>query len=91
MANNAKCEEVRPCAATLLFPCVESYSDSTLSHDGLNHAQLPCEKNIGINKKLIFYGHPQLTEKRLVRAVQCTQFRAKHAKNDLNPHRFSET
>jgi hypothetical protein len=34
---------------------------------------------------LIFYGHPQLTGKRLVRAIQRMQFCAKNAKIDLNP------
>ena len=37
----------------------------------------------------LYYGHPQLPGKHLVRAMQCTQFRAKSAKNDLMD--FSKT
>jgi hypothetical protein len=33
----------------------------------------------------LFYGHPKLTGKCLVRAIQRVPFRARNAKNDLNP------
>ena len=40
---------------------------------------------IGARSFRLYYGHPQLAGKRLVRAKQRTQFRAKSAKNDLKP------
>jgi hypothetical protein len=36
----------------------------------------------------LHYGHSQLAGKHLVRAMQCTQFCAKSAKNDLKPTNF---
>ena len=44
--------------------------------------------DIGAKSSRLYYGHPQLAGKRLVRATQCTQFCAKSAKNDLNPTDF---
>jgi hypothetical protein len=35
-----------------------------------------------------YYGHPWLAVKRLVRAMQFSQFRAKSTKNDLKPTNF---
>jgi hypothetical protein len=43
---------------------------------------------IGIKRVRLYYGHLQLAEKRLVRAMQRTQFRAKSANNDLKPVDF---
>ena len=40
---------------------------------------------IGSKSFQLYYGHPWLARKRLARAMQCTQFRAKSAKNDLKP------
>jgi len=37
---------------------------------------------------LLSYGHPWLAGKRLVRAMQCTQFHAKNVKNDLKSADF---
>ena len=38
---------------------------------------------VGAKSCQVFYGHPQLAGKRLVRTMQCTQFHAKSATNDL--------
>ena len=52
---------------------------------------MPSVQNDGLSVKLapevfdFYYRHPQLAGKRLVRAKQRTQFRAKSAKNDLKP------
>jgi hypothetical protein len=43
---------------------------------------------IGAKSFRLYYGHHYLTEKLLVRAMQCTQFRAKSAENDLKPTNF---
>ena len=43
---------------------------------------------IGAKKFQLYYGHPQLAGKHLVRPMQCTQFCAKSAKNDLKPIYF---
>ena len=43
---------------------------------------------IGANSFRLYYGHLWLARKRLVRAIQCTQFCAKCAKNDLKPTGF---
>jgi hypothetical protein len=42
---------------------------------------------IGAKSFQLYYGNPWLTGKLLVRAMQCTQFCAKRAKND---HKFSK-
>jgi hypothetical protein len=43
---------------------------------------------IGAKNFQLYYGHPQFAGKRLMRAMQCTQFCAKSAKNDLKPTDF---
>ena len=43
---------------------------------------------IGVKSFRLYYGHPWLIKKRLVRAMQCTRFLAKIAKNDLKPIDF---
>ena len=43
---------------------------------------------IGTKSFRLYYGHPWLAGKRLMRAMQCMQFRAKSAKNDLKPTDF---
>ena len=44
---------------------------------------------IGIKKKIqLYYGHPWLAGKRLVRTMQRMQFRAKSAKMTLSPQIF---
>jgi len=45
-------------------------------------------REIGAKSFQLYYGHPQLAGERLVRAMQCTQFCAKSAKNDLKPADF---
>ena len=44
--------------------------------------------DIGAKSIQLYYGHPQLAGKHLVRAIQRTQFCAKSAKNDLKPTYF---
>ena len=43
---------------------------------------------IGAKSFQLYYGHPWLAGKRLVRAMQRTQFHAKSVKNDLKPMDF---
>jgi hypothetical protein len=43
---------------------------------------------IGAESFQLYYGQPHLAGKRLVRAMQCMQFRAKSAKTDLKPTDF---
>jgi hypothetical protein len=43
---------------------------------------------IGTKSFQLYYGHPQFTGKRLLRAMQRTQFCAKNAQNDLKPTDF---
>jgi hypothetical protein len=43
---------------------------------------------IGAESFQLYYGQPHLAGKRLVRAMQCMQFRAKSAKTDLKPRIF---
>ena len=43
---------------------------------------------IGAKSFKLYYGHSWLAGKRLVRAMQCMQFHAKSAKNDLTPTEF---
>ena len=45
-------------------------------------------RQIGAKSCQLYYGHPWLAEKRLVRTMQCTQLRAKSAKNNLKPTDF---
>ena len=43
---------------------------------------------IGAKSFQLYYGHPWLAGKRLIRAMQRTQFHAKSAKDDLKPTDF---
>ena len=43
---------------------------------------------IDVKKFQLYYGHPQLAGKHLVRATQHTQFRVESEKNDLEPTEF---
>ena len=52
------------------------------------HPEWQASSEIGAKKFQLYHGHPQLAGKRLVRAMQRTQFRAKNAKMTLSPRIF---
>jgi hypothetical protein len=58
------------------------------THFGAIHPNWWASSEIGTKFFLSYYGHPQLAAKLLVRAMQCTQFCAKNAKNYLKPTDF---
>ena len=55
---------------------------------GAIHPNWRASSEIGTKSFRSYYGHPYLAGKHLVRAMRCTQFRAKNAKNDLKPMDF---
>ena len=54
-------------------------------HFGAIRPEWRNSNKIGAKSFRLYYGHPWLARKRLVRATQRMQFRAKNAKNDLQP------
>ena len=52
---------------------------------GAIHPKWQAFNEIGAKSFWLYYGHPWLAGKHLVRVKQRTQFRAKSAKNDLKP------
>jgi hypothetical protein len=52
------------------------------------HTKWRASRQVGAKSCQLYYGHPQLAGKCLVRTMQCTQFHAKSAKNDLKPTDF---
>jgi hypothetical protein len=52
------------------------------------HPKWWASSEIGAKSFQLYYGHPWLAGKRSMRAMQCTQFCAKSAKNDLKPTNF---
>ena len=52
------------------------------------HPNWRASSEIGAKNFRLYYGHPQLAGKHLVRAMQRTQFHAKSAENDLKPTNF---
>ena len=62
-----------------------------LMHFGAIRPKWQASSEIGAKSFQLYYGHPQLAGKHLMRAMQRTQFHAKSAKNDLKTHGFSST
>ena len=54
-------------------------------HFGAIRPKCHASSEIGAKSFKLYYGHPWLAGKGLVRAMQCTQFCAKIPKNDLKP------
>jgi hypothetical protein len=57
---------------------------------GIIRPKWQVSSEFGTKSFQLYYGHPYLAGKRLARAMQCKQFRAKNAKNDLTPTNFLE-
>ena len=57
-------------------------------HFGASRPNWQASSEIGAQSFRLYYGHPWLAGKRLVRAMQHTQFCAKSVKNDLKPTNF---
>jgi hypothetical protein len=59
-------------------------------HFGAIHPKWEAPNEISTKSFQLYYGHPWLAGKRLVRAMQSMQFRAKRLENDLKPTDFQK-
>jgi hypothetical protein len=59
-------------------------------HFGAIHPKWEASNEISTKSFQLYYGHPWLAGKRLVRAMQSMQFRAKRLENDLKPTDFQK-
>ena len=66
---------------------VDAYQHSFMHFSAIRQKWL-ASSEIGAKSFRLYYGHPSLAGKRLVRAMQHTQFHAKNVKNDLKPTDF---